>query len=163
MSSFLIQVLLWFSLTSPTVCLQKRLTGSKSSKSPAKKQQLWILVHPFPMPLMKSSINSISVAAKRNRSSPSPVVRAATNIPRRKIQGVFADKILDEAPLDTYPSLEDFTDYMLRFWIDDEALFPSSLWNHHTNTDERVNNGNEDYNLRFYTSTGNVPPPNIWK
>ena len=35
-------------------------------------------------------------------------------IPRRHIQGVFADKILDEAPLDTYPSLEDFTDCMLR-------------------------------------------------
>jgi hypothetical protein len=37
-----------------------------------------------------------------------------------------------------YPKLEDFTDYMLETWIDDDALFPSELWNHYANTEERV-------------------------
>ena len=42
-----------------------------------------------------------------------------------------------------------FTDYMLETWIDDDALFPSELWNHYANTEERVNNNNEGYNHRF--------------
>jgi hypothetical protein len=84
-------------------------------------------------------------------------------IPKRHIQDIFADKILDEAPIEIYPALNEFCDYMLKTWIDDDALFSSSLWSHHTNTDERVNNNNEGYNHRFYTRTGNVPHPNVWK
>ena len=44
-------------------------------------------------------------------------------IPRRYVQDIFADKILDENPCDKYPELERFTDYMLSTWIDDDATF----------------------------------------
>ena len=52
---------------------------------------------------------------------------------------------------------------MLETWIDDDALFPSELWNHYANTEERVNNNNEGYNHRFALRTGKVPHPNMWK
>ena len=47
--------------------------------------------------------------------------------------------------------------------MDDGALFPPPLWNHHKNTEERVNNNNEGYNHRFSLRTGSIPHPNIWK
>ena len=84
-------------------------------------------------------------------------------VPPRKIQILFSEKILDEAPFEKYHKLEDFTDYMLETWIEDDALFPSELWNHYANTEERVNNNNEGYNHRFATRTGKVPHPNMWK
>ena len=82
-------------------------------------------------------------------------------MPPRKIQKIFAEKILDEAPFEKYPKLEDFTDYMLETWKDDDALFPAELWNHYANTEERVNNNNKGYNHRFAIRTGNVPNPNM--
>jgi hypothetical protein len=58
-------------------------------------------------------------------------------IPRRYVQDIFADKILDEAPCDKYPELERFTDYMLSTWIDDDATFHMDIWNHFKNCDTR--------------------------
>ena len=83
-------------------------------------------------------------------------------VPRRKVQLMFSDAILDEAPLEKYPQLEKFNDYMTETWIDDDSLFSSSLWNHFNNAESRVNNNNEGYNSRFNAKTSNVPHPNIW-
>jgi hypothetical protein len=84
-------------------------------------------------------------------------------IPPRKVQDIFADKILDEAPLEKYPVLADFTDYMTETWVDDSSSFEIKLWNHFDSTEERVNNNNEAYNLRIITRLGHVAHPNIWK
>jgi len=83
-------------------------------------------------------------------------------IPRRYVQDIFADKILDEAPYDKYPELDRFTDYMLSTWIDDDATFHMDIWNHFKNCDTRVNNNNEGYNHRFTRRSGCIPHPNIW-
>ena len=82
-------------------------------------------------------------------------------VPRRKVQLMFSDAILDEAPLEKYPQLENSNDYMTETWIDDDSLFSSSLWNHFNNAESRVNNNNEGYNSRFNAKTSNVPHPNI--
>ena len=79
------------------------------------------------------------------------------------MQDIFADIILDEAPTDKYPDLEEFLDYMTTTWVDDNANFPISLWNQFTNSDERTNNNNEAYNLRINKRTGPASHPNIYK
>ena len=83
-------------------------------------------------------------------------------IPKRRLQLIFTEAILDEAPLSEYPRLSEFTDYLLETWIDDDALFPIELWNQHSNADERVNNGNEGYNNRVALRTSTAHP-HIWK
>ena len=84
-------------------------------------------------------------------------------IPLRHIETVFADKILDEAPFEKYPLLNDFTDYMLETWIENGALFPPDLLNQYSNLDEKSNNNNEGYNHRFNVRVGTASHPNIWK
>ena len=68
---------------------------------------------------------------------------------------------MDEGPFDEYPSVERFTDYMLKTWIDN-PIFDIKLWNHFRNADIRVNNNNEGYHSGFNNKCP-TPHPNIWK
>jgi hypothetical protein len=83
-------------------------------------------------------------------------------IPRSEVETIYVETILDEAPLDKYPKLNGFIDYMTETWVDN-GLFPLELWNHFKNTEERVNNSNESYNYRFNIRLGKELHPNIWK
>ena len=72
---------------------------------------------------------------------------------------VFAELVMDEAPIVQYPELVKFLDYMTDTWMD-EGRFPIPLWNHFHNDDSRTNNSNEAYNLRLDKRT--EKHPNIW-
>ena len=59
-------------------------------------------------------------------------------VPEEKVTCFFVDHILENAPTDEYPKLEEFLDYMTNTWIDD-GLYDIDLWNHR----------NEAYNARL--------------
>jgi hypothetical protein len=80
-------------------------------------------------------------------------------MPINKVDDVFI-MIMDEAPIDKYPSIRDFLDYLTTNWI--EQGISKTIWNHWDNIGERTNNNNEAYNLRINKKCGNAPHPNIW-
>jgi len=80
-------------------------------------------------------------------------------LPPEKVGLVYAELVMDEAPIVQYPELVKFLDYMTDTWMD-ERRFPIPLWNHFHNDDSRTNNSNEAYNLRLDKRT--EKHPNIW-
>ncbi|XP_046378457.1 uncharacterized protein LOC124150561 [Haliotis rufescens] len=47
------------------------------------------------------------------------------------------------------PRAEDFNDYMVINWVDDDARFPIPLWNHHQTAGPRTNNNLEGFHHRL--------------
>ena len=82
-------------------------------------------------------------------------------LPPEKVGDAFAEIVMDNAPLEQYPQLEKFLDYMTNTWIDDDVRYPIQIWNHFHNNDSRTNNNNEAYNLRLDKRA--EKHPNIWK
>ncbi len=59
------------------------------------------------------------------------------------------------------PRINEFTDYLVVNYIEQEALFPIQLWKHWEQDEKRTDNDLEGYNRRL--SVFLKSHPNIWK
>ena len=58
-------------------------------------------------------------------------------LPPEKVADVFVEIVMEEAPVEKYPEIVRFLDYMTMTWIDDDAKFPIKYWNHFHNENSR--------------------------
>ena len=82
-------------------------------------------------------------------------------LPKNKVEDVFVDMVLEDAPVEKYPLLQEFLEYMTTTWVDSDSFFDKALWNHWYSFD-RTNNNNEAYNRRLGVKLKADFHPNIW-
>ena len=68
--------------------------------------------------------------------------------------------LFENQPSKEYPQIENFLEYVTETWMEDDALFHKSLWNHYENRGPRTNNHVEGYNAKLKRFLSKHP--NIW-
>ncbi|XP_046575249.1 uncharacterized protein LOC124283263 [Haliotis rubra] len=80
-------------------------------------------------------------------------------LPQDQVQDTLIDA-MDSSPASD--RIEDFKDYMVVTWVDYDARFPLSLWNHHNTVGPRTNNNLEGFHSRMNRSLPHRHP-NIFR
>lgn len=73
--------------------------------------------------------------------------------------GCIDDAWLDIQPRENadhpaYSALEDFKNYFIQTWLENDALFPRNLWNHHRNFGARSTNHREGWHQALDGAVG---------
>ncbi|XP_048242867.1 uncharacterized protein LOC125375906 [Haliotis rufescens] len=79
-------------------------------------------------------------------------------LPLQQVQDAWFDS-MNQSP--DVPNADEFNDYIVTNWVDYEARFPPSLWNHHQTFGPRTNNNLEGFHSRLNASL-NHRHPNLY-
>ncbi|XP_048246386.1 uncharacterized protein LOC125377370 [Haliotis rufescens] len=80
-------------------------------------------------------------------------------LPLQQVQDAWIDS-MNQSP--DVPNADEFNDYIVTNWVDYEARFPLSLWNHHQTFGPRTNNNLEGFHSRLNASL-NHRHPNLYR
>ncbi|XP_071083808.1 uncharacterized protein [Haliotis cracherodii] len=103
----------------------------------------------------------LAVGYRDNPSGEQWIQRAAALplLPLQQVQDAWIDS-MNQSP--DVPNADEFNDYIVTNWVDYEARFPLSLWNHHPTFGQRANNNLEGYHSRLNASL-NHRHPNLYR